>query len=276
MLRFFWHNGSFLSENEKQFNVQERLLRYGDGFFESIIAENTCPLWVFEHYKRIVASADILKLQLPKSFTQVCFYRILKDLLQKNKLQNARFRAIIYRLGGGLYRPQTNEAGIFITCSENTLTNDVPVIEKMTVYSENRKAAGKLANVKSCNSLLFVMASLFAKESGAQEAVILNTDNAVCETVSANIFIIKNGEIKTPPLIAGCVSGVMRSLLIKELNIEETAISLTDLYDADAVFLSNISKGIQVVQAIDEKNYATEPAKPYCEIYRKMRQKAAN
>lgn len=271
-----WHNDTFLSENEKQFSVQERLLRYGDGFFESMIAENACPLWVLEHYSRIVASAEILKLQLPKSFTQDYLTQILRELLQKNGLQNARFRAVIYRKGAGLYNPQTNEAGIFITCSENAPTNNLPVIEKMTVYTENRKAAGNLANIKSCNSLLFVMASLFAKENDAQEAVILSSDNTVCEAVSANIFIVKNGKIKTPSLQVGCVAGVMRPLLIHALKAEETVITLDDLYEAETVFLSNISKGIQAVQAIDEKIYATEPVKHYYEIYRKMRQNAAN
>lgn len=265
----FWHNGTFFSEEEKQFSAQERLLRYGDGFFESMLSVNTRLLWVAEHYARISASAKVLHMQLPNYFTQAFFTRILNEMVQKNEQDNLRFRVVVYRAGEGLYAPQTNEAGVFITCSKVMPTNSLSIIDNMTIYSENKKALGSLANIKSCNALLYVLASLYAKENNAQEAVILNTENKLCEAISANIFIIKNNKITTPPLSAGCVAGVVRSKILENRDVQENTISVEDLREAEAVFLTNVSKGIQAVRAIDDKCYDIEPIKKVYADYQK-------
>lgn len=265
----FWYNGTFFSEEEKQFSTQERLLRYGDGFFESMLSVNARLLWVAEHYARISASAKVLHMQLPNYFTQAFFSRILNEMVQKNEQDNLRFRVVVYRAGEGLYAPQTNEAGVFITCSEVIPTNSLSIIDNMTIYSENKKALGNLANIKSCNALLYVMASLYAKENNAQEAVILNTENKLCEAISANIFIIKNNKITTPPLSAGCVAGVVRSKILENRDVQENTISVEDLREAEAVFLTNVSKGIQAVRAIDDKRYDIEPIKKVYADYQK-------
>ncbi|HEY0262468.1 MAG TPA: aminotransferase class IV [Chitinophagales bacterium] len=273
----FWHNDSFISEEEKQFSVQERVLRYGDGFFESMIAVNYRVLWLSEHYERIVSSAEILKLEIEKSFSQEKFAEILRELLQKNDLKNARFRVVFYRKGEGLYAPQKNDAGVFITCSESPPINSLSVIETMAIYAENKKALGSLSNVKSCNALLYVMASLYAKEHNAQEAIILNAENNICEAITANVFIIQQHKIITPPLSSGCVAGVMRTKLLRELSttsrasvIEERAISLAEISAADAVFLTNVSKGIQAVRTINDSVYSIEKVRDVYALYQKM------
>lgn len=266
----FWHNGNFFSEEKKQFSAQERLLRYGDGFFESMLCVNARPLWVAEHYARIVTSANVLHFELPKYFTQDFFEQLLNEMVQKNEQKNVRFRVVIYRKGDGLYAPQTNEAGIFITCSEAFPANSLNVIDKMIVYSENRKASGSLSNVKSCNALLFVMASIQMGKKNAQEAVILNSENNVCEAISANIFIIKNNQIITPPLSAGCVAGVVRSKILENWDAQEKDISMEDLREANAVFLTNVSKGIQAVRMIDAIRYDVEAVKKHYAEYQKM------
>lgn len=272
----FWHNNSYIPENEKQFSIQERLLRYGDGFFESIVAINTRVLWVLEHYARIIASSKTLKLELPDSFTQDFFAQVLDELLHKNDIQNARFRVVVYRQGEGLYAPEQNKAGIFITVLKSAPIQNLSAIDKMVVYSENKKVLGNLANIKSCNALLYVLASLYAKENKAQEAVILNSENNICETISTNLFVLNGNKISTPPLSAGCIAGVMRSKLLSALTetfeVKEENISLEHLYEAEAVFLSNVSKGVQVVKAIENKMYLIDTVNTIYAIYQKMLQ----
>ncbi|MEO7583639.1 MAG: aminotransferase class IV, partial [Ferruginibacter sp.] len=99
-----------------------------------------------------------------------------------------------------------------------------------------------------------------AKQEKWNDAIVLNTDGRICETTIANIFIIKSQVVFTPQLSEGCVAGVMRKVVIKHLlkenwQIIETAISTTDLFNADEVFLTNSIGNIKFVQRIDEVTY---------------------
>ena len=104
------------------------------------------------------------------------------------------------------------------------------------------------------------MAALWAKENKLNDALLLNCNNNIADSTIANIFIIKNGVIKTPALTEGCVAGVMRKHIIETLqqqNIEvaETIVNIDDIATADEVFLTNAIKGIMWVRQFGNSNY---------------------
>ena len=96
------------------------------------------------------------------------------------------------------------------------------------------------------------MASIYKKEQGLGDLVILNSKGNVCETTNANIFYIKDKNIFTPSLNQGCVEGVFRAQVIKycidqAISLEETEITVQQLQDADEIFVTNVIGGIQGV-----------------------------
>jgi branched-chain amino acid aminotransferase len=114
--------------------------------------------------------------------------------------------------------------------------------------------------IKSNNYLPYVMAALWAKENNLNDAVLLNHDNNVADTTIANLFIIKDGIIKTPPITEGPVAGVMRRYLIKTLRehnyeVEETTVTVADVLEASEVFLTSAIHGIKWVKQIDNSQY---------------------
>jgi branched-chain amino acid aminotransferase len=105
------------------------------------------------------------------------------------------------------------------------------------------------------------MGALFAKKQKCNDTIILNQAQNICDTTIANIFLIKDDNIYTPPLSDGCVAGVMRSFVISELkklnySISEKTISKQELLDADEVFLTNSIYNIRWVSQIEQKTYS--------------------
>jgi branched-subunit amino acid aminotransferase/4-amino-4-deoxychorismate lyase len=70
-----WHNGFWVDDTTQAFNLNHRITRYGDGFFETILAVDGQPAWAELHYKRLTKSALLLGLILPADFSFSSFQK---------------------------------------------------------------------------------------------------------------------------------------------------------------------------------------------------------
>jgi branched-chain amino acid aminotransferase len=139
----------------------------------------------------------------------------------------------------------------------------------LDIFPDAEKSCDIFSNLKSNNYLPSVMAGLYAKEHQLGETIILNCKGNICETATANIFIINKNEIFTPLLSDGCVAGVMRRWLLekfslKKYSIREKSLSVPDLINADEMFLTNAIYNLRWVKTFREKNYVNTVTK---EIY---------
>ncbi|MEO8713300.1 MAG: aminotransferase class IV, partial [Parafilimonas sp.] len=110
------------------------------------------------------------------------------------------------------------------------------------------------------NFLPYIMAAMWAKENKLDDAIILNNYSRIAETTIANIFLVKDGKIKTSALSEGCVAGVMRRYMsecLKKENIpyEETQMHTDELADANEVFITNAVQGIRWIKQCGKNNY---------------------
>jgi len=131
------------------------------------------------------------------------------------------------------------------------------------VFEDGRKVCDPFSNIKSNNYLLYALAAQYAKSNHWNEAIVLNQHNRICDTTIANIFFIKNNSFYTPSLSEGCINGVMRTYLIDQLRkqnreITEGAFSISDLSEAEEVFLTNAVQGIRWVKSFGMKTYARQ------------------
>jgi len=258
-------NGKILSDVKPALLVSNRGYRYGDGLFETIKVINGKIILESLHIERLFNSLQVLKFKIPRLFTVEKIRNEILALANKNRCsQLARVRLSVFRGHGGLYEnDKEKEPQYVIECwplneSVNGLNENGFVID---IYPIARKSADIFSNLKTANFLPYAMAAIYAKENKLNECLVLNTAGNIADATIANIFIVKDGTILTPALSEGCVNGVMRKYLVKELNkanqdVKESILTENDIKNADEIFLTNAINGIRWVKQFRDKVYS--------------------
>ena len=231
-------NGELLFEENMKLSSENRGFKYGDAIFETIKVSNKKVIFWEDHYFRLMASMRMLRMKIPMQFTlEFLEQEILKTVAVQDRASSFRVRLNVYRKGGGLYTPKTNQIDYLIDVKANTYqtkkTYSVDVFKDFYSYS------GLLSTVKTNNRMLNTLASIYAKENDLDNCVLINEKKGVVEVANANIFILKGTIIKTPALTEGCIKGIVRTKVIeiiaknKEYTLEETNISPFEIQKAD-------------------------------------------
>jgi branched-subunit amino acid aminotransferase/4-amino-4-deoxychorismate lyase len=259
-------NGIFFDAKDKILTAGNRGFKYADGLFESMRLSKGKVKFAELHAERLQAGMKAVKME---GYSQIDTYFLqdkAEEICRRNKCaQNARLRLTVYRDGAGLYAPTENKFAYVL----ETSTLNTPLYELnnkgliMDIYPDIPKPINQLSNYKTCNALLYVMAGIFKEQQKINEAFILNQNGFLCESISANVFLVYENKIYTPALSEGCIGGVMRQVIIyvaqkNNLEIIEAQINPEILNQADEVFLTNASRGIQWVMGFNRKRYFNE------------------
>jgi len=253
---FICFNGRFVPATEPLFTVENRSFRYGDGLFETMkVFKGKIILEQF-HYERLLLGLKML--QIKNGLQTLIVSKLVLELCRKNNCVDlARVRLAVFR-------NIQNEAEFAIEAFPLTEQANQWNEKGLTIdlYPYARKNADALSNLKTANFLPYVLAELFAKEGGIDDAVVLNAFNYLADTSKANIFLIINDEIFTPALSQGCVAGVMRRFLLDQLKknnyrVRQDEISEEHLFAADEVFLTNSIYNIRWVEKFRQKTYSS-------------------
>ena len=269
-LNYVCLNGSYLKNDKPLLETSNRSFLYGDGLFETIHANRTEPQFIDKHMLRLTKGMALLKMEIPDYFRKEYITEHIKGLLTRNKqFKGARIRITVFRRSGGLYSPQTNEVSFLIESS--LLEKDIYTFNSngytIDVYPEICKPFNILSSVKSTNSLLFVLAGIYKKEHHLDDCLILNEHKRICESISSNIFILKEGKFYTPSLKEGCLPGIMREVISQVIRKkgypldDDSAITISDLIAADEAFLTNAINGIRWIIAFRNKRYYNKISK---------------
>lgn len=260
-------NGRIISRSDFCLSPANRAFCYGDGIFESIRVRQGKPLWIEYHYNRILKSADQLKLNINPEWSIELFKDTITSLHNANHNSNtaSRIRFSLFRNDGGLYTPYTNNASYLVE-TEPLDQNQYVINTKginIVIYPDIKKQYNILSGMKSINAQLYVLASIYKRNNGYGDALILNEEGMISEATSSNIFIYKNSKVITPPLSQACVAGVMRAIIIETvkeigLPLEEAKVSPNDLIHADEIFLTNAIIGIKWVKGYENKKYSNK------------------
>ncbi|MEO8821152.1 MAG: aminotransferase class IV [Ginsengibacter sp.] len=262
---FFIYNLEFFRVGVPVISVQNRSFRYGDGLFETMRINKGKILHADFHFDRLFSGLKILQFNVPSNFSPEYFTNAVNELLLKNSiLENAKIRLMIFRGETGIFDTENNLANYLIEVFP--LSGNLELNEKgleLDVFPDTRKATDLFSNLKSNNYLPSIMAVRFAKKNNLDDAIILNTFNRICETAIANIFIIKDSEIFTPPLSEGCVAGTMRRWILEKSElrnfvIAEKNLSVNDLLNADEMFLTNSVYLLKWVRKFRNKIYENQ------------------
>jgi len=256
-----YYNSEFIRKEKLILKSANRAFNYGDGFFETIKIINSKPFNFSAHFLRCCLACKILKFEFNAS--KYNFIELLLKLIEKNNIKNGSVKIHISRSGDGKYLPSSLSTNILITAEKGSQFHQNLAIS-LCVFNEEVKTKGKLSNIKSSNALVSILSAIYAKKSDCENAILLNTDENVIETTNSNIFILKSNKFYTPPITDGCVDGTMRKWILQEEKVIEKSLSISDINQADEVFLSNALKGITPVRIFssnDTIEYKTTTAK---------------
>jgi len=257
-------NGTLISKDQNLFKAGNRAFTYGDQLFETILySEGDLKFWE-DHYFRMMGGACLLRMEIPIHLNiDFIETEILNTIKASNLDSNsARVRLSIFRTDGGYYKPTNRSLEYLIEV--DSLDNSFLVFNEtgfnIDVFYDHLKPKQDLSTVKGVNSIISVLASIYAEENNLDDAILLNSDSHICETTASNIFVVKAGVIYTPPLDSGCVDGIIRKKIIENASVwgytvEEKDMKSFELIKAEEVFLSNSVKGIQWVQSYKKKKY---------------------
>jgi len=256
-----WLNGTFVESEDAQVSVFDHGLLYGDGCFEGIRVYNGRIFKLRSHLKRLFESAEAIRLQPGYSIDELEEH--VRATVQINDQKDGYIRLVITRGTGtlGLNPFLCPTATVFIIVENIKLYTDEMYREGMSIIVAKRPRIPAQCldpKVKSLNYLNNILAKIEAIDAGVLEALMLNLDGEVSECTGDNIFIIKDGEISTPPISSGILHGITRQFVIEEVTpalgiaVQERTIQLDEVFVADEVFLTGTAAEVIGVSHIGD------------------------
>jgi branched-chain amino acid aminotransferase len=246
-----WIDGEMVPLAEAKVSVLDHGLVVGDGVFETLRVYGGVPFAWSRHLARLRASAEGLGLRLP----DVSRLRAAADaVLEANDLTEARLRITV--TGGiapaGSGRGDETPTTFLLVSPIDPARPEVDVV--IAPWSRNEN--GALAGLKTISYASNVRALAYAHERAAGEAIFPNTRGNLCEATGSNVFLVRAGELITPPATAGCLLGVTRALVLElahraGIAAVERDVPIQALAQADEAFLSSTTREVQPIAHVD-------------------------
>jgi branched-chain amino acid aminotransferase len=262
-------NDAFFPADSPLLSVQNSSYKWGDGVFETMKVNRGRLLLADLHFDRLFTSLQLLGIKSKEIVSQNNLTSSILELCRRNGCQqNARIRLAVFRT-------EENTAGYSIEAIplDETVNNWQPEGLLLTIFPYARKSMDAFANLKSASFLPYVLAQRYAIEVAADDALVLNAQNLLCDSSRANLFLIKGENIHTPALHQGCVNGVMRRTVIeaaKELSfhIYQDEVSEADLLTAEEVFLTNAIQIIRWAKQYKQVGYTCTQTRKLFDVVR--------
>ena len=252
-------DGKFYSEANAKVSVFDHGLLYGDGIFEGIRFYNGRVFRLEQHLERLWNSARSICLDIPMTRQEMT--EALLETIRQNHLRDGYIRLVVTRGVGnlGLNPEQCKNPSVIIIAATIALYHEDfyrKGLSIVTVATRRSNPASLNPAVKSLNYLNNVMARIEANLASADEALMLNDAGNVAECTADNVFIIKHGQIFTPPTTAGALQGITRSVVFdiageSDIKVIEADFTRHDIFVADECFLTGTAAEIVPVVKAD-------------------------
>lgn len=231
-------------------SAEDRGFTLGDGVFDTALAIGGRIFARARHVDRLAAAADAIGIQIDRRRIEAAIDAALPP-------SPAIIRTTLTRgsAARGLWPAQAGEPTLVVTTAPwNPALLGQPA--RLVTATGRRNEYSLSANLKTLGYLDHILAAREAAQAGADDALILNTRGRVACTTIANLFVLKDGRLVTPPLSEGVLPGIIRALLLEMapalgLVAEEAPLTPADLRNADTVFATNSVRFLRRVTALD-------------------------
>jgi branched-chain amino acid aminotransferase len=232
---------------------------FGDAVYETLRTYGGRPFHLDRHFERLRRSARRLVIELPP--TDAAMARDLDRLLDAAANPESYIRIIVTRGVGDISYHFDRIKGPTVVMAVKPLapfpahyyTHGVAVI--LSSVRRNHPLALDPA-IKSCNLINNILAVQEAQARGAFEPILLNDMGEVAESASANVFLVADGTLVTPPLDAGILPGVTRQIVLElaaaaQIPLREEPVAVKDLLAADEAFITSTLKEVMPIATVD-------------------------
>ncbi len=243
-------NGVLTDADTARIDPTDRGFTLGDGVFETIVVRKNAVRHLKAHLDRLRHGAGVLGIPLPGDDQHLA--GMIGAAITANALTEAVVRVTLTRGPGarGLASPAKPTPTLVITAGPLPPPAEPAKVIIATVTRRNEHSP--LSGIKHLNYLDNILARREAEATGADDAILLNTAGRVAESTVANVFVLVDSFMLTPPLDDGALPGIIRGEAIKLARAEEKSLSLEMLMRASEVFLTN-ALGVRPVTHINGK-----------------------
>lgn len=250
--RFVFHNDEVKPVEKTRWSPGQAGLICGWGLFTTVRIVRGEAFAYERHWRRLEKDAALTR--LPMTYTGARVRVQLQELIRTNKVKDgcARIYLVWNTVGSWRSDEKMPEVDLVITTAD---LPHYPEMVRLALREHGRHAASPLAGVKTISWLDSVWAAEEAKREGYDEVVLLNERGEVSECTAANLFVVRNDKVVTPPLSSGCLEGVTRGVLMEiaaeaGTTVVEQTLRPDDLYAAEEVFITSTNRNVIGVKEI--------------------------
>jgi branched-chain amino acid aminotransferase len=261
-------DGKYYEETKAKVSVLDHGLLYGDGVFEGIRAYHGRVFKLSEHIDRLFCSAKAILLSIPMPHREIM--EVVVATCRRNHIRDGYVRLVVTRGVGslGLNPNKCKEPSVIVIADKIQL---YPAelyqhgLDLITVPTTRNLHSALNPAIKSLNYLNNILAKIEALNGGCEEAIMLNAEGFVAECTGDNIFIVKGGQLFTPPVSAGALHGITRGVVMElarknGLEVGEPNLTRYDLFNADECFLTGT--GAEIIAAVKIDGRVVGSGKP--------------
>jgi branched-chain amino acid aminotransferase len=274
-------SGKLYDKENAKISVYDHGLLYGDGVFEGIRSYGGKVFRLREHLDRLWNSAKAICLKIPMTPEEMS--KAIYDTLAANDIRDGYIRLVVTR-GAGTLGLDPNRCGdpqvIVITdhialYPQEFYENGLSLVTASTIRNHS---AALSPRIKSLNYLNNILAKIEGLQAGCVEALMLNTKGEVAECTGDNIFIVRGGDILTPPTDAGILEGITREAVIElarseGLAVHEVGLTRHDIFVANECFLTGTAAEVVPVVQLDQRSIGDgKPGPVTRDLMRKFRE----
>lgn len=277
-----WMNGRLVPFGSAKVHVLTHALHYASAVFEGIRCYSTSDgMAIFrldDHIDRLFRSAKMYSMDIPYTKKQISDAII--RTVRASKLEQCYVRPLVYRGYGFMgLTPTRNPVDLAIACWEweselGTTRRTNGISCKISSWTRIDSRSQPMRAKAASNYPNLALARVEALNCGYDETILLDSNGDVIEGASANIFMVKDGVISTPPLSSGILDGITRDTIVQIIQedggyVAESAIKREDLYVADEVFMTGTAAEIKPVISIDRTRIKNGKPGPVTSVLRK-------
>ena len=247
-----FHNDRILPLSEAHLSPGQVGLLSGWGVFTTLRIYQGRPFAFERHWSRM--SRDAARLGVPLPYDSEAVRDATVDLARVNNCPEAMARLTFVKNQGGLWADAEGlgETDLLI------FTRPVvawPATERLLLAPGGIFAAGQYSGAKMLSWVSHAAVLREAHEKGYDDALLTNEKDQLAECTSANIFLIRDGKVLTPPLSSGCLGGITREILVEiapteGIELIEEALTVGDLAKAEEVFISSTTREVAPIEYI--------------------------
>lgn len=250
MVNLVWVNDSLVPSEFARVSVFDHGFTVGDGVFETMQVKTGFAFALTRHLKRLENSAKLLGLNcLDFNYLKTVVNEVIKMNTDLNG--TGRLRVTLTSGDGPLGSDRNSEKPtLVVAMSQLPKWSQTAKVASVKIP---RNQLSPLAGAKTTSYAENVLALATAKKLGADEAILPNLEENICEGTGSNFFAIINGQVVTPPLTSGCLGGITRELVCEWFDCIEQDLPFSELSEIEAGFLTSTTRDVQPISEIDSR-----------------------